>query len=232
MRINKYLASCKLGSRRKVEEYVAQGLVTINGKVAEMSSQVNENDVVCYRGKQLKLDTDFVYYILNKPIGYLCTVSDDRGRPTVLDIVKDDKHRIFPVGRLDFNTEGLLILTNDGDFANKVIHPRSRIGKTYQFTTKVRPTIHQLKSLRNGVMLDDGITQKAVVSEPYEIENGFETLITIYEGRNRQIRRMCEKVGLHITHLKRVAIGGLELDGLPLKKYRKVTINQLNQIFM
>ncbi len=208
------------------------GQVAINGVTATLGSQVNAGDVVTYKGKPCVADNEYVYYILNKPIGYLCTVSDDRGRPTVLDIVKDSEHRIFPVGRLDFNTEGLLVLTNDGDFANKVIHPSSNIGKTYQFFTHTKPTIHQLKLLRQGVKLEDGLTTPAIVSEPECLDDEtYAVTITIFEGRNRQVRRMCQTVGIHIFKLKRIAIGGLTLGDLPLKKYKKVSLQQLQIIF-
>lgn len=231
MRINQYLASCKLGSRRKVEELVKNGSITINDMPATLTSQVTTDDVVKYNGKQLRVDNEHVYYVLNKPIGYLCTVSDDRGRPTILDIIKDKEHRIFPVGRLDYNTEGLIIVTNDGDFANKIIHPSSMIGKTYEFTTKVRPSLHQLKQLRQGVMLEDGKTSKAIVGDAQCVEDVFKVEITIFEGRNRQVRRMCEAVGLKIVKLRRIAIGGLTLGNLPLKKYKKVSKEQLQIIF-
>ena len=231
MRINAYLAGCKLGSRRKVEEYIKANRVCVNGTPATLGTQVTDDDVVTLDGKLLAFDNDKVYYVLNKPIGYICTVSDDRGRPTVLKLIKDTEHRIFPVGRLDFNTEGLLILTNDGEFANKIIHPSSNIGKTYQFTTKVCPTAKQLKSLSNGVMLDDGMTGKAIVSKPKQVDDKYVTSITIYEGRNRQVRRMCSVVGLHIIALRRVAIGGYTLGDLPLKKYKKVDLHELQVIF-
>ena len=230
MRINAYLASCKLGSRRKVEEYIIAGRVVINGTVATLSTKVQEGDKVLYDGKEVTIDNDKVYYVLNKPIGYLCTVHDDRGRRTVLDIVKDHEHRIFPVGRLDYNTEGLIILTNDGEFANRVIHPSSNIGKTYEFVTHIRPSAQSLKQLRNGVMLEDGMTSKANVSEPVAHDDGYVTTITIFEGRNRQVRRMCKSVGLHVIHLKRVAIGGYQLS-IPLKKYKKVSLQELEAIF-
>ena len=231
MRINAYLAACKLGSRRKVEEYIVSGRVSVNGTMATLGIQVQDGDIVKFDGKQVNLDNDHVYYVLNKPIGYLCTVSDDRGRPTVLNIVKDKEHRIFPVGRLDYNTEGLIILTYDGNFANKVIHPRSNIGKTYEFTTKVCPTSVQLNKLAKGVMLEDGLTSKAIVGKPLENDNVFVTKITIFEGKNREVRRMCSAVGLHIIKLRRIAIGKYELGNLPLKKYKKVSASDLQAIF-
>lgn len=231
MRINAYLAACKLGSRRKVEEYIISGRVSVNGAIATLGMQVQECDIVLFDGKQVHADGDFVYYVLNKPIGYLCTVSDDRGRPTVLNIVKDREHRVFPVGRLDYNTEGLIILTNDGNFANKVIHPSSNIGKTYEFTTKICPTSAQLNRLAKGVMLEDGLTSKAIVGKPLEHDDLFITKITIFEGKNREVRRMCSAVGLHIVKLRRIAIGNYELGDLPLKKYKKVSISELQAIF-
>ena len=230
MRINAYLALCKVCSRRKADEIISSGRVLINGKLALLGSHVEDGDKVTLDGKTLVPDNQFVYYVLNKPIGYLCTVSDDRGRPTVLNIVKDKEHKIFPVGRLDYNTQGLIILTNDGNFANKVIHPSSNIAKTYQFVTKGCPTSEQLGKLRKGIMVDNTLC-KAKVNQPLKLENGYLTTITIYEGKNREIRKMCSAVGLHIIELKRIAIGNYSLGDLPTKKYRKVSLQDLQTVF-
>lgn len=232
MRINKYLASCGVGSRRKVEEYITDGRVSVNDEIVyNLSTDIDEtNDVVKYNGKIVKLASDKVYIMLNKPKGYLCTVSDDRGRPTVLKLVKENL-RIYPIGRLDYNTEGLLLLTNDGDFANKIMHPSGRISKTYLVTLKSKPKPDELQKLRSGIMLEDGITQPAIVDRP-KLNNGlYDIHITIFEGRNRQVRRMFEAIGYKVYNLKREKIGQLDLGDLEIKKYRYLTKQEIEKIF-
>ena len=232
MRINKYLASCGVGSRRKVEECITDGRVSVNDEIVySLSTDIDEtNDVVKYNGKIVKLASDKVYIMLNKPKGYLCTVSDDRGRPTVLKLVKENL-RIYPIGRLDYNTEGLLLLTNDGDFANKIMHPSGRISKTYLVTLKSKPKPDELQKLRSGIMLEDGITQPAIVDRP-KLNNGlYDIHITIFEGRNRQVRRMFEAIGYKVYNLKREKIGQLDLGDLEIKKYRYLTKQEIEKIF-
>lgn len=232
MRINKYLASCGVGSRRKVEEYIIDGRVSVNDEIVySLSTDIDEtNDIVKYNGKIVKLASDKVYIMLNKPKGYLCTVSDDRGRPTVLKLVKENL-RIYPIGRLDYNTEGLLLLTNDGDFANKIMHPSGRISKTYLVTLKSKPKPDELQKLRSGIMLEDGITQPAIVDRP-KLNNGlYDIHITIFEGRNRQVRRMFEAIGYKVYNLKREKIGQLDLGDLEIKKYRYLTKQEIEKIF-
>ena len=232
MRINKFLASCGIGSRRKVEEYIISGKIKVNGDVVtNLATDIDEvNDKVTYNNKLVKLENDKVYIMINKPKGYLCTVSDDRERPTVVRLVKE-KLRIYPVGRLDYNTEGLLLLTNDGDFANKVMHPSNRISKTYLATLKSKPKTEELDKLRKGVMLEDGLTQPAIVERPKPANGLYEVLITIFEGRNRQVRRMFEAIGYKLFALKRLKIGKLELGQLELKDYRYLDKKELNKIF-
>lgn len=232
MRINKFLANCGIGSRRKVEEYILSGKVSVNGEiVTNLAIDIDENkDKVLFCGKSIKRESDKVYIMINKPKGYLCTVSDDRDRPTVVKLVKE-KLRIYPVGRLDYNTEGLLLLTNDGDFANKVMHPSCRISKTYQVTLKTKPKSEELDKLRRGIMLDDGITQPAIVERPKPANGLYELLITIFEGKNRQVRRMFEAIGYKVFALKRLKIGKLELGDLGLKEYKYLNKTELNKIF-
>lgn len=232
MRINKFLASCGVGSRRKVEEYILNGKIKVNGNiVTNLATDVDEvNDKVTFNNKLVKLEDDKVYIMINKPKGYLCTVSDDRERPTVVKLVKE-KLRIYPVGRLDYNTEGLLLLTNDGDFANKVMHPSNRISKTYLATLKSKPKPDELDKLRKGVMLEDGITQPAIVERPKQANGLYEVVITIFEGRNRQVRRMFEAIGYKLFALKRLKIGKLELGLLELKEYRYLDKKELNKVF-
>jgi len=232
MRINKYLASCGVSSRRKVEEYIAGGKVQVNGTtITDLATEIDENkDEVKFNGKIVNIDNDFVYIMLNKPKGYLCTVSDDRDRPTVMKLVKD-KHRVFPVGRLDFNTEGLLLLTNDGDFANRVMHPSGRITKTYIATLKSRPKPEELDRLRKGIELEDGITQPAVVDRPKTNNGLYDVTITISEGRNRQVRRMFEAIGYKLFALKRIQVGKLSIGDLQLKQCKYLNKNEIDKIF-
>ncbi len=232
MRINKYLASCGVGSRRKVEEYIVGGSVSVNDEIIyNLSTDIDETkDIVKFNGKIVKPANDKVYIMLNKPKGYLCTVSDDRGRPTVLKLVKENL-RIYPIGRLDYNTEGLLLLTNDGDFANKIMHPSGRISKTYLVTLKSKPKPDELQKLRSGIMLEDGITQPAIVDRPKLNDGLYDVHITIFEGRNRQVRRMFEAIGYKVYNLKRERIGQLDLGDLEIKKYRYLTKQEIEKIF-
>jgi len=232
MRINKFLASCGVGSRRKVEEFILNGDVSVNDEIiTELSTDINENvDIVKFNGRIVKPESDKVYIMLNKPKGYLCTVSDDRDRPTVMKLIKE-KHRVHPIGRLDYNTEGLLLLTNDGELANRIMHPSGRISKTYLVTLKSKPKSEELDKLRKGIMLEDGLTQPAILERPKQVNGLFEINITIFEGRNRQVRRMFEAIGYKVFALKRLKIGKLELGDLELKKYKYLNQQELDKIF-
>lgn len=232
MRINKYLASTGIGSRRKVEEFILAGEISVNGIVVEdLSYDVDENtDVVKYKNKILKQQSDMVYIMLNKPKGYICSLSDEKGRPTVVKLVKE-KQRIYPVGRLDYNTEGLLLLTNDGDFANKITHPSGKISKTYLVTLKSKPKTDELDKLRRGIMLEDGLTQPAIVGRPRSADGLFQLEITIFEGKNREVRRMFEAIGYKVFALKRLKIGNLELGDLELKEYKYLTSEEIKKCF-
>lgn len=229
MRINKYLAQCNIASRRKVEEFVVNGLVTINNKVVtDLSTQVLSTDIVKYNGIVVKPSDVKLYYMLNKPSGYITSVSDDRGRQTVLDLLEQSPERIFPVGRLDYDTEGLLILTNDGDFANKLIHPSKQINKVYEVIVNKQPSIQQFSDLENGVIIDDFKTSESKIENKQKLDNGtFKFNITIHEGKNRQVRKMMEAVGLKVKYLKRIKIGSLPLGNLPCGKYKKLTKKEL-----
>jgi len=214
MRINKYLASCGIGSRRKCEEYILNGLVTINDKVIkDLSTTINPKDIVKFESKVIKPDNKLVYILLNKPKGVVTTCNDERGRTTVLDLINPtaiDNARIFPVGRLDYNTEGLLILTNDGEFARKMTHPSSQVEKVYVVTVDRKVKEDDIKMLENGVMIDGEITHpaKAKVTKPNIVE------LTITQGRNRQVRKMFESLGYRVTHLKRTKVGKWTLGTL------------------
>ena len=238
MRLNKFLATAGIASRRKCDEIIQSGQITINGKVVtELGTQVDENkDIVIYNGKELKLPTDFIYLKLNKPKGYLCTSSDDRNRKTVFDIVKYPDQRLFTIGRLDYDTEGLLLLTNDGAFAQKIIHPSSEIRKEY--ICKVEGTLKEseLAVLRAGVVEKDGTKlpkAKVEVLNTISAENkpiATKVKITINEGKNRQSRRMFDGIGRKILLLKRVAIGGIKLGGLNRGEFKPLTQKEIECI--
>jgi 23S rRNA pseudouridine2605 synthase len=229
MRINKYLAQCNISSRRKVEEFITSGKVMINDVViTDLSTQVVPTDIVKFNGVVVKPSNVKLYFLLNKPIGYITTVSDEQGRHTVLDLIERTPERIFPVGRLDCNTEGMLILTNDGDFANKLIHPSKEIDKVYEVVVTKQPSIDQFAQLEKGVVIDDFLTSPSKISAKQKLEFGsFKFNITIHEGKNRQVRKMMQAVGLKVKALKRVKIGALPLGNLPTGKYRKLTKQEL-----
>ncbi len=232
MRINKYLALCGVGSRRKVEEYILNGDVKVNGKVVTLlSTDINpKSDKVSYLERDVALPIGYVYYKFNKPKGYICSAKDEKGRKTIYDLVKVD-NRIFSVGRLDYNSEGLLLLTNDGDFANKLTHPTNHIDKEYVVTIEGEITEGELAVLRAGVV-ENGKRMPSAKVKLLGYQNKLSRLsVIIDEGQNRQIRRMFEAIGKNIVLLKRVAIGGLRLGGLERGKYRPLTDKELYSIF-
>lgn len=236
MRINRYLAECGLASRRKCEEFVTEGRVTVNGKVVtDLSTQVETGDVVTVGGKRVSPVSKHVYLMLNKPKGCVTTVSDDRGRKTVMDIVRADypDTRLFPVGRLDYDTEGLLILTTDGDLCNRLTHPSSEIEKVYTAKTEGRVTEEDLAALRRGVVLSDGKkTGKCrAYLLAYDSTANISTVeVAIKEGMNREVRRMFEAIGKNVVFLKRVAIGDLRLRGVDRGSYRKLTREEVEYL--
>ena len=224
MRINKYLATCGLASRRKAEELVTAGKVSVNGKIIrDLATDIDEFKAqVTVDGELVSLVEDKVYYLLNKPKGYISSVKDDKGRKTILDLI-DTKERIFPVGRLDYDTEGLIILTNDGDLAHKLMHPSHEIEKTYVANIEGALLESELAVLRAGVVIDGVRTAKSNVKKLKYAEGVTRVQLTIHEGRNRQIRKMFEAIGKEVLFLKRVAIGEIKLGGLSRMEYRKLS---------
>ncbi|MHC1747379.1 MAG: pseudouridine synthase [Cellulosilyticaceae bacterium] len=231
MRLQKYLATAGVASRRKAEEYILEGKVTVNGEViTTLGTIVSEDDCITYNGKLVKLEEEHVYYILNKPVGYVTTASDEKDRATVIDLMKGVEKRVFPVGRLDYTTSGLLIMTNDGDLTYTLTHPKHQVNKTYEAKVKgfVKPdTIEQLK---NGVMIDGRKTARAGVKVLSTNTNTTLLSITIHEGRNRQVRKMCSVVGHEVLTLQRVSVGKLTLTGLKVGEYRKLTPEEVNYL--
>lgn len=224
-RLQKIISQAGIASRRRAEELITAGRVAVNGRiVAELGAKVEPGrDVVTVDGRPLAGE-EKVYVLLNKPRGVVTTLSDPRGRKTVADIVADLPVRLYPVGRLDYNTEGLLLLTNDGDLTHALTHPSHEIGKTYVATVAGRPSEEKLDRLRIGITLEDGVTAPARVKLiGYDPERNAATLeIIIHEGRNRQIRRMCEAIGHPVDKLKRTEFAFLTLEGVHRGRYRRL----------
>ncbi len=225
-RLNKYIASCGICSRRKADDLILQGRVKINNEVVtNLGAQVNSNDVVKVDNKEINKEEKKVYIMLNKPKGYVTTSHDQFNRKSVLDLINEDV-RVYPIGRLDMYTEGLLLLTNDGEFSNKMMHPRNKVEKTYIVTTDTKITNKQINDLKTGVDIGGYITKPAKV----RILNNNRLEIIISEGKNRQVRRMCESVGINLLNLRRVKIGNLKLGNLQSGKYRYLTEQEKNNV--
>ncbi|HNZ86441.1 MAG TPA: pseudouridine synthase [bacterium] len=225
MRINKFLSSCGLGSRRKVEELIKKDLIFVNGKICnDLSKQISEQDIVEFQNKKLKIENKKITIMLNKPIGYLVTKTDDRGRKTIYDLLPEKYKNLNYIGRLDYNSSGLLILTNDGDLNQKITKPKNKIPKTYEVTTDKKLTSQELKKLEHGVVIEGHKTL------PAEILNANEDkfTITIYEGKKRQIRLMVASLNAKVVKLKRIQIGKLKLGNLELGKYKLLEDSSVN----
>ena len=232
IRLQKYLAECGVASRRKCEEYILQGDVQVNNKVVtELGTKVNpKKDIVKFKNKEVKIEEKHIYILLNKPIGYVTTVSDQFDRDTVLDLVKV-KERIVPVGRLDMYTSGALILTNDGDFVYKVTHPKHEIEKTYTVTLKGIIQNDEVEKLRKGVQIEDYTTKPAKVKilKIVQEKNISRLEIIIHEGKNRQVRKMCEAIGKKVLALHRSKIGKIGVKDLKLGEWRYLTEKEIQQ---
>ena len=232
-RLQKYLANCGIASRRKSEELITSGKIKVNGKVVtELGTKINpEVDKVIYNGKEVKEENKHVYILLNKPIGYVTTAKDQFGRDSVMDLVKV-KERVVPVGRLDMYTSGALILTNDGDFVYKITHPKHEIEKTYTVTIKGIVTNEEVEKLKKGVKIEDYLTKEAKVKilKIDEEKNQSRLEITIHEGKNRQIRKMCEAIGHKVLALHRSKIAGIGVKDLPLGKWRYLSKEEVNSM--
>lgn len=231
MRLNKFLASAGIASRRKCDQLIQEGLVSVNGKVvSELGTVINEKkDKVFYEGRQISLPSSFVYIKLNKPKGYACTAKDEKGRKTIYDLLPQGE-RLFSIGRLDYDTEGLIILTNDGDFANKVAHPRYSVDKEYHVTIEGQIKESELAVLRKGVVIDGERMPSAKVE--FLSSNGKTTKLSVVidEGMNRQVRRMFEAIGKTIKLLKRVRIGNVKLGGVKRGDFRDLTTQELDNL--
>ena len=234
IRLQKYLANLGIASRRKCEEYIIEGKVQVNNKtITTLGTKINPDiDEILFDGKKVKNEKKLVYILLNKPIGYVTTVKDQFGRQTVLDLLKDVKEKVLPVGRLDMYTSGALILTNDGDFIYKVTHPKHQIKKTYTVTLKGVAKQNEIDMLKNGVEIEDYITKPAEVKIlKIDKEKQITRLeITIHEGKNRQVRKMCEAINKKVLALHRSKIGNLGVKDLKIGNYRYLKKEELNKI--
>lgn len=234
MRINKFLAYSGVASRRGADKLIEDGVVKINGRVCSNGDDVDVgHDSVSVNGKLVNVVKKFDYYMMNKPKGYVCTVKDDKGRKTVMDLLPQNAKRLFPVGRLDYDSEGLLILTNDGDLTFKLTHPKNEVPKTYLVKTERPVSDEDLIKLRSGVYIDGVKTKKCNIRLIETLKSGSKLHITITEGRNRQVRKMFEAVGNNVDFLKRIKIGDLTLTGLnrgEVRPLRPVEIDYLLNI--
>ena len=232
MRINKFLSSLGIASRRAIDKYIEEGRIKVNGVIASTGIDITEDDEIYIDNKKIetKRIEEKVYFILNKPLEVLSASSDDRGRKTVVDLIKTDK-RIFPIGRLDYMTSGLILLTNDGELFNRLVHPKSEIYKKYYIKVFGEVKKEEIEELKKGVLLEDGKTLPAKVSGIKYDKNKTSMYISIREGRNRQIRRMIEKFGYKVLMLRREKIGELSLGDLPEGKYRELTVQEIEYLY-
>ena len=224
MRLQKYMALCGVASRRSAEIMIRGKRVSINGEVVEsMGVLVDGSEDILVDGKRIIPEEEKQYILLHKPSGYMCTVKDPEGRPTVMDLLGEMKERVYPVGRLDYDSSGIMLLTNDGELAHRLTHPKHEISKCYIALVEGTPSGHTINELRRGIMLDGKKTAPAEVFCTPLHDGNSEIEITIHEGRNRQVRRMCEVTGYPVKALKRISIGQLYLEELPEGEYRKAS---------
>ncbi|MDZ7640580.1 MAG: pseudouridine synthase [Desulfurivibrio sp.] len=231
-RLQKVLAQAGVGSRRRAEEYIAAGRVAVDGrKVSEMGLKVDpERQEITFDNRPLSFPSEKVTVLLNKPAGYVTTMADPQGRPLVNSLLQEPGLRLFPVGRLDIDTEGALLLTNDGELAHRLLHPSFEIKRTYQATVEGTPAAQALRALRRGIELEGRRTRPALVKIQRRQESRTVLEIIIHEGRKRQVRKMLAAVGHPVSHLKRVAYGGLRLGRLPVGDYRRLNHEDIGRM--
>lgn len=232
-RLQKLISRAGIASRREAEKIISEGRVTVDGKIiSELGAKADPNlNEICVDGKILTFDTEKIYLLLNKPKNFLSTVKDDRSRRTVMDLVKEIPAKIYPVGRLDFDSEGLILLTNDGELTNALLHPKFKIEKTYRAKIFGNLTDEKIKKLRAGVELEDGLTAPAEVSVINLEKNSATVEITIHEGKNRQVRRMFAAVGCEVKSLKRIKFAGLTLQNVERGKFRRLTQDEVKKLY-
>jgi len=228
IRIQKALSECGITSRRKAEELIKQNLVSVNGKTAKIGDKVDlSRDKISVDGKLVACEVKKYYIMLHKPRGFVSTMSDELSRKCVADLVRDVPAKIYPVGRLDKDSEGLLLMTNDGDFSNAILHPSRHVEKKYRVTVKPKANEKQLVKLSSGMEIDGYKTEPARITVLKDVEDRTVLEVIIKEGRNRQIRKMCEQVGLNVARLKRISIGQLKLGMLQPRQWRDLSIQEV-----
>ena len=225
------MAYCGVASRRKAEEYIRSGMVKVNGVVVtKMGTIVTEADNVELNGKPVRIEKNKIYIMLHKPREYVTTVRDPQGRKTVMDLVQGINERVYPVGRLDYDTSGLLLLTNDGELAYKMTHPSYEILKVYVATVEGHPSQETIRSLESGIRIDGYVTAPAGVKVIEKYKDRTNLVISIHEGRNRQVRKMCEVAGHPVIMLKRIKLGCLSLNGLKSGQWRFLTQREIKKL--
>ncbi len=231
LRLQKFLSECGVASRRKSEELISMGKVKVNGRVAQIGDKINpKRDTVTVNGKKVVSSKNKYYIMLHKPRGFVTTLSDEMDRRCVADLVKDIPERIYPVGRLDKDSEGLLLMTNDGDFANAMMHPKHHVPKTYRVTVRQNVTENMVDQLAVGIVIEGRKTAPADVRVLLKEDTRTVLEIILYEGRNREIRKMCESLGLEVIRLKRTQFGSLKLGMLAQGKYRDLTPEEVHRL--
>ena len=233
IRLQKFISDSGLMSRRAAEKEIELGNVSVNGHVASLGTKIDpQNDNVTYKGKKIKYEkNEYIYIMMNKPRGYLSSTSDDRDRKCVTDLLTNVKARVYPVGRLDLISEGMLLLTNDGELKNRLTHPSHSIAKVYRVKVGDKVSDAQYEILTSELVIDDYKIKPVDVVVQEEDETGTVLKMTLHEGRNRQIRKMCEQAGLTVKRLSRVSIGNLKLDGLPVGKWRYLDQKEVDYLY-
>ena len=233
VRLQKFLAESGVASRRKSEELIEQGKVKVNGKMAMIGDKINpKKDTITVNGKKIIKTKSHTYVVLHKPRGFITTMSDEMDRKCVAQLIKDVPGRVYPVGRLDKDSEGMLLFTNDGEFANAMTHPTKHVPKTYRVTVRPDITEEQITALTTGIIIDDRKTAPAGVRIVSKEENRVVLEIILYEGRNRQIRKMCEALGLEVARLKRTAIGSIKLGMLKQGEWRNLHEDEVRKLMI
>ena len=233
IRLQKFVADAGLMSRRAAEGELEKGNFSVNGHVAETGMKIDpKNDIITYKGKRIRYEKrEYTYIMLNKPRGYLSSTSDDRGRKCVTDLLDGVEARVYPVGRLDLISEGMILLTDDGELKNRLTHPRHTIGKVYRVKVAGSVSESQYDILTSPLEIDGYTIKPVEVAVTEEDESGTVLKMTLFEGRNRQIRKMCEEAGLTVKRLSRVSIGNLKLDGLPVGKWRYLDQDEVDYLY-
>lgn len=233
IRLQKFLSESGIASRRKSEELILAGKVKVNGVVASIGDKINpKKDSVTVSGKKVIKNDNLKYIMLHKPRGFITTMSDEMNRKCVAELIKDVPVRVYPIGRLDRDSEGMLLFTNDGEFANALTHPSKHVSKTYRVTVRPGITEEQLTAITQGIIIEDVKTAPAEVRVVTKEENRVVLEIILYEGRNRQIRKMCEAIGLEVARLKRTAVGSVKLGMLKQGAWRELNEDEVRKLML